>query len=388
MSVERPIPQESPDVTPDSLFAANRSPLSAERSADYLRAKADGKLVLFKLCADARSGPSLFDTSACAVDRSIAAGAHPNAYGEAIRYRGVGAIVIAPHFDSIKSADQGVFNGCGGQDAFRSINGADEDPHHSSQHPVASFIRKSVFSDNPFVQAFKQKDDVMGQFRSGDIDFKPIMIGAIDHRTGLFLPVWFIERDERGYYHTHGTLQSHHVQHPELITPDNLIPYAEELLPDHLRAIVESNKKYAQANPQFIETQRVQNPGTIIVTTSLIPLRNRYAGLFDVPNKVFVVGAPFSEGVDSGIQLADPSAIMSQISYPISNALDAQGAEDPFRDTNTIIFETESIVTSVFLAEEFGQTPWGQKWTEVKEGRILVVETKSGETKRALYYGE
>ena len=64
----QPIQREPLRVTPDQLIDSNQSPFSKERIAAYKSAKDEGKLVLFKLCADARSGPSLFNFDAAAVE--------------------------------------------------------------------------------------------------------------------------------------------------------------------------------------------------------------------------------------------------------------------------------------------------------------------------------
>lgn len=390
-NIERGIlpPREPLQVTPDLLMEANASPLSQERIAAYKSAKAGGELVLFKLCADARSGPSLFNYDAAAVDRSIAASVSPTEYGEAIRHHGVGAIVIAPHFDGVKSEDQGFFNGCGGQDAFRGLHGHEPNKDGIPDPDVAQYLRQNISSENPFVQAFRLKDQVMRQFlKQGEEEhFKPIMLGAIDHRTGLFIPVWFSGRDERGRYVTTSTLQSHHIQNPQFITPDNVRQFDPEELPETFREVLVNNKRFVSNHPELTESQRIQNPDVIVVTTALMPLRNRYANLFDTPNTVFVVGAPASANAagNGELHVTDPGLILDQVSYPVEHALKAYEAESPFKDTRTILFETGSMAESMILAEEFTQKPWAYDWRN-EGGQIIVAETRSGETTRATLY--
>ncbi|MBP6883598.1 hypothetical protein KBC14_04395 [Candidatus Woesebacteria bacterium] len=381
----QPIQREPLRVTPDQLIDSNQSPFSKERIAAYKSAKDEGKLVLFKLCADARSGPSLFNFDAAAVDRSIAASVSPTEYGDAIRHHGVGAIVIAPHFDGIKSEDQGFFNGCGGQDAFRSMHNHEPNMDGIPDPDVAHYLRQNISSENPFVQAFRLKDQVMRQFLiQGEDHYKPIMLGAIDHRTGLFIPVWFSGRDDRGRYVTTSTLQSHHIQNPEYITPENVLQFDPEELPEIFREVLESNRRFVASRPELKETQRVQNPDVIVVTTALMPLRNRYANLFDTPNTVFVVGAPASaNAVGNGeLHVTDPGLILDQVSYPVEHAVSAYDVDSPFKDTRTIIFETGAMAESVILADEFVKRPWAQDWLN-EGGSMIIAETKSAVTTKA-----
>lgn len=387
-TVERgvPPPREPLQVTPDLLMEANASLLSQDRIAAYKSAKAGGELVLFKLCADARSGPSLFNFDASAVDRSIAASVSPTEYGEAIRHHGVGAIVIAPHFDGVKSEDQGFFNGCGGQDAFRGLHNHEPNKDGIPDPDVVHYLKQNISSENPFVQAFRLKDQVMRQFliQGEEEHFKPIMLGAVDHRTGLFIPVWFSGRDERGRYVTTSTLQSHHIQNPQFITPENVRHFEPEELPETFRKVLESNRQFVGSHPELPETQRVQNPDVIVVTTALMPLRNRFANLFDTPNTVFVVGAPASANAagNGELHVTDPGLILDQVSYPIEHAVGSYREDDPFRDTRTIIFETGAIAESMVLADEFMNRPWALDWLN-EGGKMIVAETRSGHTTKA-----
>lgn len=384
MAAERPThaePQQAEPqlVTPESLIAANTSEASQERIHNYKVAKEEGKLVLLKMCADARSGPSLFNSDEIAIERSIAAGINPLEF--AVRHKGVRAIIIAPHFDGVASAEAGYFNGCGGQDAYGAFGGIHKAETH--EHPVAQYIGSNVHSDNPFVQAFQQKDDIMAQFHHKG-DFKPILIGAVDHRTGEFKPVWCIEQQPDGMYVTRGYIQSHMLQNPGLITPDTLETIGLERINEPFHSMVKKNSEFVAANPQFPQTQEVQNPTTIVVTTSLIPLRNRYAGLFDIPNTVFVVVAPFTKENNGDVHIVQPDKVLAQVSYPIDKALHAHGDNDPFRDTKTIIFEASNMAEARVLADGFTKKAWAQNWLG-EGGRMIVAETKSGQTTRAEY---
>lgn len=383
MSIENPVRHREPfTITPSQLIEANQSPLAQTRLKEYKDARDANNLTLTVVCSDARSGPSWINRNDVRADRSIAAGGDPAKKADAIRDPHVARIVIATHFSMSGSTESGFFRGCGGLAAYDAFSGIHRNEAHTN--PVAPYIQKRIGTNNPFVEAFNQKDEIMKLYKS-DGDFKPIMIAPLAHDTGLLMPVWYMDRDaETGGYITKGFYQSHDIQNQERIRPDNIHTLQTEVLPEGFGEIIRSNDEFVSKNGRLLEAQKVQDPGVIFVTTKATPLRVRFGDRFDEPNRVFVVGVAF-EKVDGGEVVTDSETPLEQVSYPIGNNLKAGKEGDEFYSTRTIVFEAGEFNEARLLALRFADKPWAQEWLRNRGGKIIVTEAISGNTTRAEY---
>lgn len=368
-------------ITPERLLEANHSPLSKERVAHYQEAKREKDLTYLILCADARSGPSWFNDDRIAAGREIAAGINPVDYQDLLNSEGVGRIAIGVHYDLPHSIENGEFEGCGGLHAFKELNG---NSSILKDHPVASHVKSKIHSEHPFVHAFKQKDAIMKQLGGS---YKEMVIFGLNHITGLAMPVWSLDKDEEGTYHSHSKIQINLLQNPEFIAPSTLVALSDRWLSPKFQELFQKNHDYVdamkRANSNYTEQMKVQNPRTIFATTEIKPLRDRYAGLYDMPNQVFVVGMPYIKGQENVRVVTHEDIILSQLSYPILSSLSAKNVYDPFGKTDTLVIETSDIVQSSYLARLFKEQDWARNWIDNRNATIIVVETRLGETTRA-----
>jgi hypothetical protein len=359
----------------------NKSKHSRERIQAYQRGKEEGSITLMLGCGDARSGPSLLNIDTLARIRSIAGSFDPKHFQYVLEHGGIRNIVIAEHYDGSIAGTDDKFVGCGGLGVKGDLDTRAHTKIDSDLAGVEGYVRESIASPNAIVQAYNMKDKVVNAMTSSK-KVKPIMLALIDHVTGELQPFWYTESDENGMHHTHSYIPSGRLDRPRELRPSAVRFLERRELSGDFGFILGQNQLWRERirkkTPKFEEMQRVQNPSAVVVTTSLIPLRNRYAGLFDIPNKIFSIAAPLLKENNRGVVVAEDK-VLHQVAYPIVNAFRArQGG--PFFNTRTIMFETAYLDESKALAYAFMETPFGSAWRERKKGKVIITEVKSGET--------
>jgi hypothetical protein len=133
--------------------------------------------------------------------------------------------------------------------------------------------------------------------------------------------------------------------------------------------------------PDFTKAQEVQNPKTLLLSTSTKPARIRYPKIFGLPGTFFSLRLG-RERIDGG-DIVDTSSMrdaLNQAHFAIHKSIANHETEKDFSRLNTVLIETSNLDTSLDLAVELGQKPWMQEWMRLPNHKILLARTRAGVT--------
>ena len=118
----------------------------------------------------------------------------------------------------------------------------------------------------------------------------------------------------------------------------------------------------------------------MVISTEIVPVALRYPETFGRPNEAFVIRKAFDKSEESEVLETDIDfkSIVGQLFYPLKQA--------DFPRTNTILIETPNIQMSEKIASRLLQIDFVKDWVERRQGRIIVAQLKSHETKQLKYY--
>ena len=171
---------------------------------------------------------------------------------------------------------------------------------------------------------------------------------------------------------------------------------ADDRIPDEFKLFLSNHRKYAAAmrhgHRNFAETQRVQDPDTLLFTSVIRPTRGRLPEIAGpITNRMFTITVPR----DVSVSLTDVSFeglqdASDELEYPLAKAEESQGQPGmPFSSLyngGTVIFETKHMDHSRRLAEDLlREKPWLREWEDREGNRIIAVETTKGLVQKAEY---
>lgn len=367
-------------LTPESLLRDNRSPLARLNIREWQQAKEakDGRLTLVVLCSDARlSSVLLFNDGKIASVSSIAANGETKPFKYLLNHAAIGKVVVIGHYDGEIASEQSRIEGCGGVGARARLTGEDK----ARGDDLVKYISK-IESTDILQQTLKIVEKI------ARLTDKPIFGVAVNHLSFEAHPLVqaIIEKRTRKIIYN-PELNKPASQRKEiipLITEDQLDPIFKKLLEENRTVVQRLN-----SDSQFSESQKIQNPKAVFLSTLPLPLAIRYPETFGNPNTGFVVRLPFNKNqverdmTDLGqgsitITKKFLREVIAQIKYPIDLAIKATKKGEPFFDTRTLIIETPSLDLSLEIAQRLisGQQ-FIKDWIIKCGGKIMIAKIDS-----------
>lgn len=360
------------------LLDDNHSQKARSFIEEHNDAKEHGELTIFLTCGDAKGAFAPFtDSVEIGESRSIGAVYPPEIYAFLLGHRGSGAIVVSSHFDGTTLATSPIPQGCGGLAAKLDVLERSVNPEGG----ILRYVHQRIESPDAIIQAHISAARVAQLLRKLSID-KPVIASTTDYISGRIYPLAVLE--------SNGTLSSgiYDLDNPEKMYENGIPEVEEEALPKKIRYLLERNKHVAdelnRVFPGFAESQRVQNPHTVCITTTTRPLAIRYPGHFYAPNRGFSLSLPYTKTGDREIMIAreDFEEVANQAEYPISRSRNARPGES-FHSTRNLLIETPYLAESRRIAHYLMQYPWMQEWMNMGDRQILVAQIKTADKTRS-----
>lgn len=371
----RPRPRE---INVDFLLNDNGSLEARNRVGEYKLAKITGQLTDVWFCGDARLMATIaFGTRNIRPIRTIAAAGDVDPFQYIANHQGSKQAVVLGHFDSTLQSGEGPLVGCGGLLERRKMDLTEE----FAPDTAHGYVKHNVDSPDVAFQTLKSA------WRLTEFTDKPVLAGLWDHSTYQITPIGLFDRGKRVSESIIPLKDIVHNRTKEINIREMTVPLdIEELLNPELSKLLENNREIGEQlarDEAFRNSQKVQNPPLLMITTSVVPIPSRYPSM-QSPNVVFKVLLPFAkEQSEQGFSLSteDLEFAISQSHYPISHTIAAQPGR-PFSDTKTILIETPDIRKSMDISAELRKRDWIRLWEE-KGGKIIVAKVKSGITEVA-----
>lgn len=360
--------EHSPLSDPALLLEDNRSKEAQEHIAGYQKAKQTEGLTEVEGCSDARPHVGTFIPRDDIIFRpSIAAAADKSAFKYLIEHPATKQFIVLQHWE------------CGGLKVKKQRVAENA---HVSEEGILGYVDR-IHHPDLYNQAYQE---ALGLARYTD---KPILAGAIDHLTGLIHP--FVLFTDQGKT-IHASIPLGKLHSISDMDKESIPDLPDTLIPESLLEILQSNRDRVAwlrvHNPNLSESQKVQNPDAIILTTSLIPTDRRYPHTFGKPNTNFGIEMPITkkDGIIVGInERAFERDVLAQLEYPIGNAIQAQSEHGGhgFNKTHRIIIETPGMDLSRKVGRVIQSKPWMKPWLDLPQNQIWAVQVVSGHTKTA-----
>jgi len=359
---------QRPLITAESLLASNQSPEANLAVNEWYSARSEKRLLLKVACGDARPRST---SEPSATLNAIAAAVESGNFDYLLNYHGINRILIEQHFDGTDFIPGTIPAGCGGRKAKENlVNGAAKSPGTG----VLDFIERYVLSHDPILQGIKTAANL------ARITRKPILVTTIDHISEKMYPLAAITNQGKNIHACIGisTLWVSSKYDPTNVYGDGIPTIDVAAIPEEFGDIISENRNLAERFHtnylDFEQSQKVQNPQIMIITTSIITPKRRFP-ILERPNSVFTLTLPYikEEGQVVGIDPGKLKNIKNQAEYAISNKLTGHG----FSDMTTVLFDTRDMQTSRAIAEVFLQESWMQQWRE-QGGAILTGATEQG----------
>lgn len=338
--------------------------------------KIGGKIRALKKCADARVHCIL-----PAVDTAhftTIAAADPTAFAPAYSHPGYSSIVDYTHF----AGDTGFpLKGCGGLAEWQKLSDKG-DVRPQELQGAASYVWNEIRTADPFFAAFQ---DAMA---IATLTNKPIFFGSLDHLTAqLYIAGLAVNQGGTPQYYS--PIDFNHYDPQEVyrgefpVIHPGQIPntkWAEELALIN-RQNREKQQQIFADNPEFIQSQKVQNPGLIYISDQPHSLRLIMPGIAENPNSDFSLRVVKTKR-GNGRVVTDPTKVLQQLEYPIVHSVQSQDAgSGAFHNSKHILITTEDIDLSKDIAKKACKEPYMKPWLE-RGGRIIIAGVQKGEIKK------
>ena len=151
---------------------------------------------------------------------------------------------------------------------------------------------------------------------------------------------------------------------------------------DYLKMADGKMKKVLDEVKDFSERQAVQNPWALVISTSKIPIENRYPDYFGNLQSPFKVDIPRakSEQITDIDQRTITSAI-NQMEYAVGKSVENHdNPNTDFSNSHVLLIETSGFDQSLKIAQQITSKEWMKKWLALPDHQILVAETRGGHT--------
>lgn len=356
------------ELTPDSIYNDNHSADAIQGIGLWRESRDSGNLILCIFCGDARCKCPARNSIHF---RTIASGAPLDQYKNTLfdpRVKGVWAIT---HI------------GCGGlkangELATRVIT--------LPKEGITAYVANQIYHPDPFAQALAIAS------RVARLTDKPVLAAVQRHQTLEIYPFALLEQRGRNITNAAPLEALLHNEYNPTEIYANGIPslHRAELPPffsDQLARHERDRAKIFAENPYFSQTQEVQDPGLVIMSTSLKPTEVIHPAL-GKPGAAFQLNSPrlSFEPALTGLSNREISTIWDQAEYPITHRNQNQGQDGlPFANTGTMLIEAGKMDVAQKIALRGIDRPWMRQWVE-NGGRIIVSEMYAGEVRNIAYF--
>lgn len=373
------------EVTPDSLKHDNKSDEAKFLNDKWLKTRDKRELILVDKCGDPRSFEDSPETKV--VLPSIAASGPIDPFVKAYHDPRVQGIVEMSHYSSLIARPGENPGGCVG----RVVKGAQQKGRLSAEEgDTQQFVKEFVPHEDVVINSLLRAAKI------ASFTDKPVLAAVQDHITGRVKPLAYFELKSGGGL-VGETIIPYHLlfdgnYDPKRIYENGVPELPLESLPDIFVELIEDNRQHIQelttTYHDFMASQEVANPKTLLLSTSTKPARARYPHTFGLPNTFvnLVFGRERIEGEDTFSPqilhklLRQAHAFITK-SYANHND---DGAE--FSRLNRVLIETSNLELSLKLATELGEKPWMQQWMDLSNNhRIMLAETRGGLTQAIQY---
>lgn len=377
------VERDNIDITPEALIEDNHSLKSRELTDQWRENRDSGNLIIEEPCSDARP-PEAVSQNITRIP-SIAASGSIEPYYRIYTGPQSKGIILKPHYSKLLFTPGQIPRGCGGSGAKEQmmLNGEE-----SVEGDIGRYVAKLPHAD-PLINAL-YKSQTIANF----VD-KPVLATAQDHISGEVKPFAWFQRTPRGTIEFQSAVPLNWLfannYSPEIIYAEGIPELKRQDLPEVFR---ERLAEYDAYNDElhhnfedFEESQKVQNPKTIILSTNIKPRKILNPVIFGLPGSVFEVRAERNrfEGEDT-VNDESLREALNQIHYPIAHSVKnhENNAKD-FSKTNRVLIETSDIDLSLQLACELSEKLWMRQWMQLPNHRILVSQARGGRITKAEY---
>lgn len=367
-------------ITPDSLLTDNQDPNTQEGINNWRNTREGHNLVVVDKCSDARSFED--EPEGKVILPSIAASGPIEPFDRVYQDPKVKAIMALSHYSGLLVKIGENPPGCGG----RAGKAAQKNGTGPIEGDTNLFIRKHVPHEDVVVNS------VLRALKLSRITGKPVLAGAQDHITGLIKPLAWFQTNERGKHRGESEIPLDFLVEggydPKRIYENGVPSLPIEALPEDLAQLILDNQNHVAtleaAFPDFHRSQEVQNPKTLLLSTSTKPARIRYPRTFGLPGTFFSLRFG-RERIDGG-DIVNPESLhegLRQAHFAIHNSVRNHGNDaEQFSRTNTVLIETSSLDSSFDLAVELSEKDWMKEWMGLEGHQILLARTRAGVTDR------
>ncbi|QQG44305.1 MAG: hypothetical protein HYW86_00070 [Candidatus Roizmanbacteria bacterium] len=382
--------------TADLFLKDNQSPEAQNNIRRALEAKSLHARIVVDVCSDARSAAEpLFDTMGPQVAslNSVAGSAPIERTAYVLNHEGVGQIFVLSHFDSQALTPDESPEGCGGRTVKKHLSHGSVSEEERDL-PIMKYVDSNVISSDVFLQPW-ERAKLIAKYAPD----KHILVGTVDHRTGLIIPMGYVWAGGKGAY---TSVPLHDIRDTKLMYPDGY-PQSLKLeeIPEIFRPALIDNqnkvKRKLKEDPTFREKMGTQRPCFVVVRDSIIGARLRYPNLMGGMNKAFSIFAPYHKerNINGGVYITrtqeDLETVLSQLQYPIIEGLKAKPGE-AFDQTSVVVFESNLFYLAKELADAAMDEEWFKAWyRQKKDGKprdIFVGVVRSGRTTAMYNYEE
>lgn len=385
-------PETRQRITPDDFVADGNSLAAREFAQSWREALIEGDLAALFACSDARV---VYNPKNTIGFRSISATVPNELHGRGnvlSREFGTRLAVVMTHYSD--SLPRFRARGCGGADEKAAMRSGGIEGIDVEREGAARFVNRHVIHEDPLITASYSTIKIAEQ--SG----LPVLGTAQDHTTGKLVVLNAAMPTSRGGIEIISTFSLSELiegQYNEQEIYANGIPALEEdRIPDEFSPFLIRHQTYVddlkRRHPNFHETQLVQNPDIVLLTSVIRPSRGRLPRTSGASaNRVFAITV--ARNPDDRSRDVDDKSMQNasdELAYPLGKALQSGGdASLPFSSLHgkgTVILETRSLDRSRRLAAELSRKPWFEEWASVPENQIMVAQTTQGLVDHAELY--
>lgn len=378
------IERDSIEITPDTLLDDNHSQQSLALTKEWREKRDGGDLIIEDPCGDAR--PITARPQDILRLPSIAASGSIEPFYSAYVGSQSKAIIEKPHYSKFLFVPGKIPMGCGGNGAKQTMM---RDGKDSVEGDIGNYVAENIPHADVIINSIFRAQNL------AQITDKPILASAQDHITGEVKPLAWFQKTPRDTIEYDTAISLNWLfsdnYDPAKIYENGIPELDRNRLPDVFQQRLNEYDKYIEQLqeefPDLEDTQRVQNPKTIVLSTNIKPLGIRYPRIFGLPGSAFETrfGRERTEGEDS-LQEDSLREGLNQTHYPILHSVLNHGDDTKdFSKTIRVLIETSDLNLSLNLACELADKPWMQKWMDLPNHKIIVAQARGGETTKAQY---
>lgn len=392
-------PEVRPRITPDDLVRDGSSEETRRFAATWKEFHSAQDLTAIVACSDARVFFNPYGRGIFAY-KAIAAAVPDQLIGEAgilSKNFGTRSVVVMAHHAGSSVQPGKRPEGCGGRAEKARMRLMGNEGQVGTGEGAAVFVDQRVVHEDPIITAY------FHAYKIAEGAGVPALGVTEAHETGDLSVLIAAIPTSRGGVELISDISLSQIlegQYREAEVYEHGIPALDtDRIPDEFKPFLNRHRDYAadmrNRHPNFAETQRVQNPDTVLFTSVIRPSRGRLpeiAGSW--ANRIFAITVPrdvSKSKIDVSFEgLQDAS---NELHYPLTQAKESQGNTGvPFSSLfngGTVIFETKHMEHSIRLANDLlRERTWFREWAGRGENRIIVAQTTKGMVDKAAYYVE